>query len=88
MYRNDYGMPTDVSFQTYPNEMSGNDDRFLFPFLVGGVTGGAIGYGLANNNNNNNNPQIFYPFPPAPMGQYPMYNQPYPIYYSCRNCRR
>lgn len=86
MYRNDYGVPAVNSYTTYGNQGGQNDDRFLFPFLVGGVTGGAIGYGLANNNNNNN-PQIFYPFPPAPMN-YPMYNQPYPIYYSCRNCRR
>ncbi len=96
MYRNDYGMDVNSSYAPYSNPtafysdtMNQNDDRFLFPFLVGGVAGGALGYGIANNNNNNN-PQVFYPFPPAPMNypQYPMYNQPYPIYYSCRNCRK
>ncbi len=86
MYRNDYGIGVNPNYTTYENSamygspMPQNDDRFLFPFLVGGVAGGALGYGIANNNNNNN-PQVFYPYPPAPM--YPMYGmQPYPIYYS------
>ena len=65
MYRNEYEIPA-ANYTTYGDPMAQNDDRFLFPFLVGGITGGALGYGIANNNTNNN-PQVFYPFPPAPM---------------------
>lgn len=84
MYRNDYGMPANANYTTYGMPAGQNDDRFLFPFILGGVAGGALGYGIANNNNNNN-PQVFYPYPPAPYP--PMYYggmEPYPIYYSYR----
>ena len=45
-----------------------NGDRFfLTPFLVGGIAGTALGYGLANNNQQNNfggyYPQPIYPMP-------------------------
>ena len=45
-----------------------NGDRFfLAPFLVGGIAGTALGYGLANNNHQNNfggyYPQPIYPMP-------------------------
>ena len=45
-----------------------NGDRFfLAPFLVGGIAGTALGYGLANNNQQNNfggyYPQPIYPMP-------------------------
>lgn len=55
------------------------DDRFFFaPFLVGGLAGTALGYGIANNNQLNNGgnnnmpccggPVFFYP-------QQPMFQQ-------------
>ncbi len=54
----------------YMNNME--DDRFfLAPFLVGGLAGTALGYGIANNNNQG----YYYPaYPAYPV--YPMY--PYP----------
>lgn len=47
-----------------------NDDRFLFaPFILGGIAGTALGYGIANNNQNN-----YYPvYPSYPVYQYPTY---------------
>lgn len=55
----------------YPTATDGSteDDRFfLAPFVVGGLAGTALGYGLANNNQINNNnqnccmqPMFFYP---------------------------
>lgn len=93
MYRNNannivyegYGSPTD-----YPN-----DDRFLFapflgPFVVGGLAGTALGYGIANNNQLNNNnggnqpccqgQMIYSPVPPVIYQQ--SYQQPYPPTYT------
>ncbi len=62
MYRNS---------QLYPE----SDERFfLTPFLVGGLAGTALGYGIANNNqlNNNNCCGNFYPVPmPVPIYQMP-----------------
>lgn len=67
--------------QVYPEAQ---DDRFFFaPFLVGGLAGTALGYGIANNNQLNNNngggccggPVFFYP-------QQPMMQQPAPYMYS------
>lgn len=54
----------------YPvNEMfNPTDNRFFFaPFLVGGLAGTALGYGIANNNQLNN-------------GKGPIYGPLYPIY--------
>lgn len=56
------------------------DDRFFWaPFVVGGLAGTALGYGIANNNQIHN--QGFYPYPIYPA--YP----PYPIFptYSSNN---
>lgn len=56
------------------------DERgFWVPFVVGGLAGGALGYGIANNNFLSNNG--YYPAPrpccmPRPM-PYPMPFQPY-----------
>lgn len=56
-----YNYPSNT---TYYNE----DDRFLLaPFLLGGLAGGALGYGIATNNK-----QQYYPV-------YPMYYS-YPVY--------
>ena len=57
-------------YNNYPNNTTyyGEDDRFLLaPFLIGGLAGGALGYGIATNNN-----KQYYPM-------YPMY---YPTYYT------
>ena len=63
MYNNNYP----VAYQN-PEE-----DRFLLaPFLLGGVAGTALGYGISQNNNQ----QQYYPVP-----VYPVY--PYP---QCPNC--
>lgn len=69
----------------YPTTMNGSmpvtsmeDDRFFWaPFVVGGLAGTALGYGIANNNQINNRPPVIYgPFPP------PMYPAPYPPVYT------
>lgn len=55
----------------YPNNRTYyQDDRtFLAPFLVGGVAGTALGYGIANNNMYKGG---YYPYPQ------PYYFSPYP----------
>ena len=61
-------------YNQYPNYYQNPDeDRFLLaPFLLGGVAGTALGYGISQNNQQNQ----YYPMP-----VYPVY--PYP---SCPNC--
>ena len=50
----------------YPQASS--DDRFFFaPFLVGGLAGTALGYGIANNNQIKGG----YYMPPPPIYYYP-----------------
>lgn len=80
MMRND-GQQFAANNQIYPEAQ---DERFFFaPFLVGGLAGTALGYGIANNNQLNNNngggccggPVFFYP-------QQPMMAQPAPYMYS------
>lgn len=86
MYRND---ANNMSYETYnyPTTFD-NDDRFFFapflgPFLVGGLAGTALGYGIANNNQLNNQHccqgqgPMYYPVP-TPV----YYNQPYPPTYT------
>lgn len=65
-----------ISMQNYQtNSMSQEDERFFWaPFLVGGLAGTALGYGIANNNQIN---QGYYPYYPA----YPIYPT-YPTYSS------
>lgn len=79
MYSNNYGMPSTYETHvydgvpytnSYPNATGGEGERFfLAPFLVGGLAGTALGYGIANNNR-----------PPYPMYPPMMYPTPYPIY--------
>ena len=74
MYSN---YPTMV--RNYSNSASyyGNDERFFWaPFVVGGLAGTALGYGLANNNQIQNQPMAYY-YPTYPM--YPNYHV-YPTY--------
>lgn len=60
----------------YPNYYNPEDERFLLaPFLLGGVAGTALGYGISQNNQQNG----YYPMP-----VYPVY--PYPNYPTCPNC--
>lgn len=62
----------------YPmNNVYYQDDRnFLAPFLLGGVAGGALGYGIANNNMYKNQggyypgPVYFSPVPPMGVPYY------------------
>ena len=72
MYRNNNNNTISYS-ESYPyNE---NDERFfLAPFLVGGLAGTALGYGIANNNQMNGGCCHGY----YPMYQ-PVYSYPYPI---------
>ena len=74
MYNNYQGSYMDG----YQNPYMGNSDDerfFLAPFLVGGLAGTALGYGIANNNQMNNG-SYYPPYPVYPV--YPVY-QPYPI---------
>lgn len=61
----------------YAAYSDGSDDRFfLAPFLVGGLAGTALGYGIANNNQINRPPCcMMVPMGgPGPMPYYPTYN--------------
>lgn len=59
-----------------------SDDRFfLAPFVVGGLAGTALGYGIANNNQINNHgmpccggPMYFMPMPYQQYPQQPLYS--------------
>lgn len=65
MYSNTY-IPRSTTVyrsQVYPGQ---GDRFFLAPFLVGGLAGTALGYGIANNNQQNNNcccGGCMYPYP-------------------------
>ena len=55
---------------------NGQDERFfLAPFLVGGLAGTALGYGIANNNQMNQGGYYMTPayYMPMPMSSQPMY---------------
>lgn len=59
-------------YNNYPNNSIyySEDERFLLaPFLLGGLAGGVLGYGIANNNK-----QQYYPMYPV------YYTYPYPVY--------
>lgn len=86
MYNRNYNVPTNSNFmyrnsnnqKNFPNGTYTTDgDRFFFaPFLVGGLAGTALGYGLANNNQINNNGQpccggMMYPMYPTPYQTFP-----------------
>ena len=70
--KNYHSMNSNPYYNSYKN-----DDRFFFaPFLVGGLAGTALGYGLANNNQIHNQP--YYPM--IPMYSYPIYSSNYYYY--------
>ena len=74
-------LPSTNKIPNYNSFNSTGDDRFfLGPFLVGGLAGTALGYGIANNNQINNRPPFYgpmmpYPYPISPG--YPVYNTYY-----------
>lgn len=59
---------------TYPNSTTQGpqEERFIFPFLLGGVTGAALAPAFWRPNGYNNNVPC--------CGPYPMPYQPYPYY--------
>jgi len=62
-------------YTNYPMNYNPDDERFLLaPFILGGLAGTALGYGISNNNQNNN----YYPVYPYPMYQ--------PVYPTCPTC--
>lgn len=77
-YSYDRNYPMNQSTTYYPQDgMYSNDDRFFWaPFVVGGLAGTALGYGIANNNQLNhggnqggccmNQPIYYYPVQPTP----------------------
>ena len=71
-------MYTNYSNQrAYPTTYYEGEDRFfLAPFLIGGLAGTALGYGIANNNQMNHSYYPAYPMTPI------YYNYPYPYPYS------
>lgn len=83
MYSSSYMMPNSNSVMyrssSSPSSYSyvqDGDRFFLAPFLVGGLAGTALGYGIANNNQINGRPCCgFYPVYPMTYGQYNQYGQ-------------
>lgn len=66
---NAYQTNPSPNFNTNNNGFVQEDDRFFFaPFLVGGLAGTALGYGIANNNQIKNGG---YYMPPPPIYYYP-----------------
>ena len=86
MYSNKYNIPNNNNYrsetityqvpnQSYPYTQTEEDRFFLAPFLVGGLAGTALGYGIANNNQINGGCcQGYY----QPIYQ-PIYSYPYPV---------
>ena len=70
MYRNNFN---NYSNKIYSNKGYYDERGFWIPFVVGGLAGTALGYGISNNNYNNYyRPPMYYgPYPPYPF--YPYY---------------
>ena len=69
-----------VNSDNYSQVYIPNDDRFfLAPFLIGGLAGTALGYGIANNNQMNHS--TVQPYPMTPI----YYSYPMIPYYSSNN---
>lgn len=79
-----YSMPSSSNYNMYKNNsnLGYYDERgFWIPFVVGGLAGGALGYGIANNNFLSNNPvPVPYGYPPPRpcCGRPPYMPYPYP----------
>lgn len=71
---NTYPYQNQYPYQYLNNQNNPKDDRFVggfvFPFLLGGVTGAAVAPAFWNNNNYNNSNKPYYN----------NYYYPYPIY--------
>lgn len=66
---NPYEANSFSNFNTTNSNFGPEDERFFFaPFLVGGLAGTALGYGIANNNQIKNGG---YYMPPPPIYYYP-----------------
>lgn len=86
MYTHSYIIPKSSNTMYRNSQSYGNEDErfFLAPFLVGGLAGTALGYGIANNNQMNNNGQCcgwnFVPYPVTfqqmPIQTVPFQGQP------------
>lgn len=81
MYNNypmNYSQPNyqPMEYRNFNNGYQHDDERFFWaPFVVGGLAGTALGYGIANNNQIQNGTMQ----PVYPAYTYPMY-QSYPVY--------
>lgn len=73
-----------MEYRDFNGNYQQDDERFFWaPFVVGGLAGTALGYGIANNNQlNNGTMQPVYPVYPYPM--YPTYPT-YPTISSSNN---
>lgn len=71
----------DIMMRHHGSYFQENDDRFFWaPFVVGGLAGTALGYGIANNNQINNQGYYYYQQPayyPYPTYIYPSQNTYY-----------
>lgn len=86
MYTRNYNMPNNMyrgnnSVDNYGTYTTDGERFFWAPFVVGGLAGTALGYGIANNNQLNNGKPCcggngFYPVYPTP------YYTPYPTGFS------
>ena len=66
----------------YPNySKNPQDERFLAPFLIGGIAGTALGYGIGNNNNYNRPPYGVGPVYYVPGPYIPPYTYNQNFYY-------
>ncbi len=77
MYRSNNIIPNNRPVMYPNNNFNKQDDRFLAPFLIGGIAGTALGYGIGNNNYYNR-PVYYAPYPPY---QYVPYNNNNYYYY-------
>lgn len=88
MYPYNYIIPNNTNTMYRNSQGYSQDDRFfLAPFLVGGLAGTALGYGIANNNQMNNGQcccgNCFYPYPmPTPVYQVPYSQSTYSSQYT------
>ena len=67
--------PTREMNYSYPpsNPYYGNDERFFWaPFVIGGLAGTALGYGISNNNQINH--PTYYPVYPMNPIYYPTFS--------------
>lgn len=81
MYRNTSGLQSNN--YTYGSYQNSEDDRFfLSPFLVGGLAGTALGFGIANNNQINRPPCCGWQMMPFfPQQQFTNFNNTNSFFY-------